>query len=234
MKTIILFALLLVSQLLMAVTFEVSIHANRFDPEVVVIQSGDTVNWTVINGTHSLTSTQNNQNIDINSPVLNPNSVYSQVFTGSGGEISYSSSADNSGNMTGAVLIQSVPSTYTIDERINAAFYDPETSGQGILFEYVPSTGQLVAYWFTYNKGGQSQQWFIAQGITEGNRATLQILEPLGGKINDPQPITAPVWGELSIEFSDCSNAHVWFNASDEGHSGNFPLSRLYLSDQCQ
>lgn len=232
MKISVILASLLFSQLLIAATFEVAIYANRFDPEVVVIQSGDTVKWTVINGTHTLISEDNNQNINITSPVLTPNSQYLQTFSGTGGEIKYSSSVDE--NMTGAVLIQQAPSSFIIDERINAGFYNPATSGQGVLFEYVPSNNQLVAYWFTYRKDGLAQQWFIAQGTPNGNQVTLVVREPLGGKINDSQEVELPIWGELTIEFSDCNNAHAWFNASIEGHSGNFPLSRLYLSELCQ
>ena len=34
------------------------------------------------------------------------------------------------------------------------SWFEPETSGQGVIFDIVPSVNQMAAYWFTYPESG--------------------------------------------------------------------------------
>ena len=223
---------LLFSSSVLAATHQVVVYENRFSPEVIVLQSGDTVQWVVATGSHQITAEENDQTIVFSSPLLIPNSQFSASVVGSGGEVFYRSSADP--NMQGAIVVGAAANDFVIDQRVNANYFSPTTPGQGLLFEYVPSTQLLIAYWFTYNKAGDSQQWFIATGTPVGNRVTLSVAEPIGGKLNDPQAITAGIWGELTIDFNNCYQATAYYNAAAEKHSGEFPLQRLYLAQGCE
>ncbi len=232
MKIILWTISLLLSGSLMAETHQVTVYANRFSPEVLSVQSGDSIQWIVAAGTHQITATDNGQAIEFSSPVLTPNSQFTTLVTGSGGEVFYVSSADP--NMQGALVIQPAANDFVIDERVNAAYHNPTTPGQGFLFEYVPSNDLLIAYWFTYNKAGDAQQWFIASGSPTANQATLVVNEPTGGKFNDTQAINNQIWGELTIVFNNCYQATAYFNASGEKHAGEFPVERLYLAEPCE
>ncbi|MGJ8662444.1 MAG: cupredoxin domain-containing protein [Marinicella sp.] len=232
MKLIFLLIIMLSTNMVRAATHSVKVYGNRFEPEVVVVQSGDTVEWLVQAGNHQISSTVNNHDISFTSPNLSPNDQFSVVINGTSGEIRYSSSADT--GMQGAILIESAANNFVIDEKINAAYHNPSTPGQGFLFEYVPSTQLMIAYWFTYNKAGDNQQWLIATGTPAGNRVTLAVVEPTGGQLNATQPITSETWGEVTIEFENCFQATAYFNADVEKHSGDFPLERLYLAQNCQ
>ncbi len=224
--------LLMMTGSLLAETHQVTVFDNRFSPEVLSVQSGDSIQWVVAAGTHQIVAIENEQAIAFSSPVLTPNSQFTAVVTGTGGEVFYSSSADP--NMQGALVVQSAANDFVIDERVNATYHNPTTPGQGFLFEYVPANDLLIAYWFTYNKAGDAQQWFIATGSPEGHRATLVVNEPMGGQFNDPQAITSHIWGELTIEFDSCYQATAHFNAAGEKHSGTVPIERLYLAQPCQ
>ncbi|TDR20671.1 cupredoxin domain-containing protein [Marinicella litoralis] len=223
---------LLLSHVTLAANHQVIVHENRFSPEVVNVQSGDTVQWVVTAGNHQISANANNQAVAFTSPMLTPNSQFSFIVEGSGGEIYYQSTADP--NMQGAIVVAAEANDFVIDERINANYFNPDTPGQGMLFEYVPSSQLLIAYWFTYNQAGDSQQWFIATGNPMGNRATLTVAEPMGGKLNDPQTIHVATWGELTLVFDNCYQATAYYNASAEKHAGEFSLERLYLAQSCE
>ncbi|WP_223787181.1 cupredoxin domain-containing protein [Marinicella meishanensis] len=223
---------LLLSLALAAEQHVITVHANRFEPAVVNVQSGDTVQWQVTAGTHQISTLDNAQQVSITSPFLSPGDQYTATITGSGGEVYYASSLDP--NMQGALVVAAPSNPFVIDQRINAGYHNPATSGQGLLFEYVPDSGVLIAYWFTFNQAGDAQQWFIATGPVNGHQATLTVLEPQGGQFNTASAIEQPQWGELTVVFDSCYRGRAYYNAAGEQHSGEFPFERLYLAAPCE
>lgn len=217
---------------LSAETHQITVYENRFSPEVQVVQPGDSVQWVVAAGNHQIFATENDQSIEFVSPPLAPNSQFTTEISGSGGEVYYRSSAVV--GMQGALVVEAPANDFVIDERIIATYHNPATPGQGLLFEYVPATNFLVAYWFTYNKADGSQQWLIATGTPNGNKVNLAVLKPSGGKFNDPQAVNNQTWGELTIEFESCYRATVYFNAAAEQHAGQFDVERLYSAGPCE
>ena len=211
---------------------QVLILQNRFDPEVVSILPGDTVTWTVERGSHQLGAVDQAAYPGLQSAPLGRGESFSFTFDSTPGEVFYISEAVE--GMQGAVLIQDPAPPFIIDERVSSGWYDPAAPGQGVLFEYVPSSNVLVAYWFTFGFQGDRQLWLIGSGTPQGNRATLEMLEPQGGRINDPQTVTKPSWGEMTVEFSDCNQATVYFNGAGDQKSGRVSLQRLYLASLCQ
>lgn len=232
MRWIILTCCLWLSQVSAADNHVITVHANRFEPAVVTLNSGDTVQWLVAAGNHQISTLNNTQQVAITSPFLSAGDQYTATVTGSGGEVYYASSVDP--NMQGALVITAASPAFVIDERINAGYHNPATAGQGLLFEYVPDSAVLIAYWFTFNQAGDAQQWFIATGPVHGHQATLTVLEPQGGQFNTASAIEQPVWGELTVVFDSCYHGRAFYNAAGEQHSGEFPFARLYWAEPCE
>ncbi|MDJ0654387.1 MAG: hypothetical protein QNJ40_09560 [Xanthomonadales bacterium] len=226
---------LCVSGPLLAADHQVEIRNNRFLPEVVTVDAGDTVTWTVVAGRHQLTGLGEWEG-DLESPSLGPGQSFQFVFDQAPGEYSYVSSAVE--GMQGAVQVQSPPADFVIDQRISAGWFNPDASGQGFLFEYVPSTDVVVAYWFTYGFQGGSQDgqqlWLIGSGTPDGNQVSLEMLEPVGGRLNNPQAVSKKSWGSVTVVFSGCNDATAYFDGQKDQQSGRVSLQRLYLTSLCQ
>ena len=73
-------ALLILPLLAQAATHEVEISNNRFTPNNLTIEVGDTVNWTLQNGTHTVTEDNGQFDSGLN------NFPYSQTFNSVAGD----------------------------------------------------------------------------------------------------------------------------------------------------
>jgi arylsulfatase A-like enzyme len=114
-----------------------------------------------------------------------------------------------------------------VDSRMSGAWFDPAHNGEGFLVE-VLADRQAVVYWFTYDENGR-QRWFIATGIIENDTAVFDTLLHTGGAVFgerfDPDDVVRSDVGELSIRWSDCSNATAAYTV--DGASGSQALTRL-------
>lgn len=210
----------------------VQVLQNRFDPEVVSVTNGDDLVFQVVSGSHRLTALDPALLPGFDSGQLGRGQQYQYQVSGLTGAAYFAS--DGAEGMTGALEVVSGPPNFTIDEQVSAGWFNPAADGQGLLFEYVPSTNVLVAYWFTYEFEGGRQLWLIGTGTPQDQRVTLTMLEAQGGRINNPQPVSKPVWGEITVDFSGCENATVYYDAANDQRSGRVSLDRLYLNSLCQ
>jgi len=127
--------------------------------------------------------------------------------------------------------MEPTPQSVDINPGMDGAWYDPDTAGQGFLFD-VHSDGAgggfIFVAWFTYGDNTASgQRWLTAQGAFEGSTASIDISETTGGLFDDPQLAgTVPV-GTMSIDFTDCGNAMLNYTLWDEGSDGVIELTRL-------
>ena len=105
---------------------------------------------------------------------------------------------------------------------------------------------ELFVAWFTYDvnaptanelDGFASRQhrWYTAAGDVSGDTAELEIFLNSGGVFNDPRETLSQSVGSMTIQFSDCTNAHVlWdFDASDD-NDGDVDVVRLSPDVFCQ
>ncbi len=133
-------------------------------------------------------------------------------------------------------------------QRLNAglagAWFDPQASGQGVLVDIVPTTGQLFLAWFTYARTGEAvdpgatigaaeHRWFTAQGPFEGTTADLDILISNGGFFDDPTTVTTTTIGSATLEFVSCTEAQLDYQFDDSGASGQIQLTRLSPDELC-
>ncbi len=128
--------------------------------------------------------------------------------------------------------------TFQISPGLNGSWFNPETSGQGILIDVFPVSDLFFAAWFTYedstinpeitaNIGSPEHRWFTAQGeLGEGNSVELTIFNVSGGIFNDPMAVGATAVGNMTITFDDCSAGSLHFEFN-EGVSGTIPIERI-------
>ncbi len=216
---------------LSAAEHSVEVLANRFLPEVVEAEVGDSVVFTVVSGRHQLQAETATPITGLDGDGLGQGDTLTLTVVDAPGEYFFFSTAAD--NMRGGLEIRQQAPPFALDSRVSSGWFDPAASGQGLLFEYVPSTNLLVAYWFTFDFSSGEQLWLVGTGQPDGDQATLQMVSAQGGEMNAATPVDKPVWGELTVNFADCSRATVWFNASSDQRSGQIALDRLYLSSLC-
>jgi N-acetylneuraminic acid mutarotase len=139
---------------------------------------------------------------------------------------------------------------FAINAGISDAWFNPLTSGQGLLITVFPDLRQLFVAWFTYDVerppgdagavlGEPGHRWLTAQGPYSGDTATLTIFNTAGGLFDAPEPpaITDPEGtGEMTIQFADCENGLVSYEFPSLGISGQIPIERITLDNvaRCQ
>ncbi len=121
---------------------------------------------------------------------------------------------------------------------LSGSWFDPQTSGQGLLIEVNPDSSILLASWLTFAPNGQlvggeaSQAWYTLQAALPPAGATFNdvpIFESTGGRFISASAVTTRQVGLATLSFSSCSTAILSF-AFDQGvhagASGDLLLSR--------
>ncbi len=123
------------------------------------------------------------------------------------------------------------------DFGFSGAWYDPETSGQGLIVEINPSIGQAFFGLYTYAVNGStnpphSQRWFSAQAPYEIGTRTIDLVlyATTGGAFDSPGGATTVPVGTATLEFLDCATAtltYAYTAGELSGRSGTIALARL-------
>lgn len=129
-----------------------------------------------------------------------------------------------------------------ISPALDGAWYDPNTSGQGFQFAFLPQDGNLAFLsWYTYDVNGQfagsdGQRWYtVAGSYTPGSAHAfnLAIMQNSGGNFDAPPITTGVQVGTASLSFSSCNNATLTYNIPGRP-SRTITLSRLTGGANCQ
>ncbi len=123
---------------------------------------------------------------------------------------------------------------------LSGSWYDPATSGQGLMFDINPGQNVLAAGWFTYApngstiSGGASQRWYTIQTAQFAPGQTIAsnvpVFEASGGVFNAPATVTTTQVGTATVTFQSCSAATLTYSftgGSNQGLSGTIILSRV-------
>lgn len=112
---------------------------------------------------------------------------------------------------------------------MNGAWFQPETSGQGINFEII-NQDQIVGFWYTYEPSGGKQRWFLLQGNVIENIGYIDIYTTTDGSFVESEPTEAVLWGTGEIEVYNCLSGLYKFKSDEEQTEGSIPLTRLTVS----
>jgi hypothetical protein len=133
-------------------------------------------------------------------------------------------------------LTQNVTCATSGTPPVNADFgysgnwFDPATSGQGLVIELNPASRVLFLTWYTYASSGQAsgaagQRWFTAQSdvYTPGARTVpVTIYQTTGGLFDEPttpKPQSAAV-GTGTVTFTSCTAVSFAYNFTGGGFAG--------------
>ncbi len=124
-------------------------------------------------------------------------------------------------------------------------FFNPATSGQGVLIDIDENANQMFLAWFTYDTddsagksiGSAGQRWFSAQGAIDGNPLTLTVFSSSGGVFDNPKATESVDIGTVIIEYFTCDRLEMDYEI--EPNDGSIPLGgiidliRLIDTDSC-
>ena len=131
-----------------------------------------------------------------------------------------------------AMLSGSAHAEFSINSGLSGNWFNPQTPGQGIIIDVIPSRSMLAIGWYTFELqgalsiGSTDQRWFTALGGYSGPRAELTIYNTRGGAFNSAQPAQTQAAGFATLVFEDCSRASLEYSI-EGGHSGEIDLVRL-------
>jgi plastocyanin len=215
---------------------------DRFSPNDITINAGDTVRWTNNAGPHTVTADDGS----FDNGSVNPPWVYERVFNNAG-EVRYYCAVHSlpglniNQNMNGRIVVQAVeppPPAFQINQGMAGVWYNPQTGGQGFLFEVRPSDKFMFVAWFTFDKAAPSnsigpklgaieQRWFTIQGTYGVDKAeNATIYSTSGGVFNTVKQVTNTPVGTATIAFTSCTQGSVTYNIPGDGLTGTIPIQR--------
>ena len=122
--------------------------------------------------------------------------------------------------------------------QLSGAWYDPNTSGQGLLFDVNSAENYLAAAWYTFTPGGSSvgggasQRWYTLRApFSPGSKiiTNIGIYTSTGGVFDNPTKPTQSQVGTATLTFQNCGSATLAFTftgGSSAGTSGSINLQR--------
>ena len=245
-----LLAAALFSGSLLAANHTVRVSALTFDPQVLTINVGDTVDWrppSVTTGNHNVV--EDDGSFSSGNPVYKV--VYSHTFN-SAGDFPYHCTGTDGSNYPGAsrhkgrIVVQAASPPIQINAGMNDTWRNKDTHGQGFFISVFPDTSPdrpepvMFVGWFTYDLerppadvtavlGEPGHRWLTANGPYSGNIATLDIELTQGGIFDSgiPAPAQTPGYGSMTVQFTSCSAGVVTYDIPSVGVSGTVPIERV-------
>jgi len=139
------------------------------------------------------------------------------LVDGRSGTIAYVRATPSSGctNVAPATLPQPLPANYA-DLRHSGAWYNPATSGQGLMIEFVPAQTTFYGIWYTYAPQAEGESGFAGQrwlelwkpDYTPGDLKldNVRILATTGGRFDTPSAVSETQVGTAQIDFTSCTS----------------------------
>jgi hypothetical protein len=121
------------------------------------------------------------------------------------------------------------PANYN-DVLHSGAWYNPPTTGQGLVVDIVPSQTTFFAAWYTYAPqsegltGLSGERWFTLQSnnYTPGNLSLsgVPIYATTGGVFNAPSKVTAEQVGTANVTFTSCNTMTLQYTFNQGDFNG--------------
>jgi len=229
-----------------AAVHNISVLDFQFSPSVLTIEVGDTVRWTntapgpahdVVADDGSFRSEQANS------------FVFEHTFDAPG-EVPYHCSLHSQPglspytNMNGIIRVEAAQPYLAINVGLSDAWYFPDTPGQGFFIVVWENIQTIFLSWFTYDTtlppaeavaqlGDPGHRWLTAQGLFEGDAATLTVFETSGGVFDSALPAVGPPRevGSIRIQWANCNAGELEYDLPAYGQSGFIPIERIVLDN---
>jgi len=134
------------------------------------------------------------------------------------------------------------PGPLQFNAGLNGAWFNPDTSGQGILVDVFTERRLIFVAWFTFDLqrpsagegpmiGDDGHRWLTAFGqYAEGDSVvSLEIENTRSGVFDsaDPPAIQDAGYGSIELEFSDCLNGTMTYDIPTGPVNGVIPITRI-------
>lgn len=135
--------------------------------------------------------------------------------------------------------------THYDDVAHSGAWYDPQTSGQGIVVDVVPTQSTLFAAWYTYAPQAEAQtdnatqRWFTMQSAYVPGNLTINqvpIYSVLGGAFDTATRTVGLQIGTADIVFSSCDTMSINYHFTQgefAGLSGSVNEQKIASNPSC-
>ncbi len=131
--------------------------------------------------------------------------------------------------------------THPVNSGLNGAWFNPDTTGQGILIEVLPDSDKAFFAWFTYDTttpdsslpntiGSTEHRWLTGLGNInmQDKSITFDVNVSSDGLFDNSRPVnTSDSIGSVTINFPSCSDANVDYSLLNNTISGSFPMIRI-------
>jgi hypothetical protein len=136
-----------------------------------------------------------------------------------------------------------LPASININqEGLSGTWFNPDTSGQGMQFQFSPDDGNpgegtLFGAWYTYDVVAgteNSQRWYSVQTdlMGDASSANVRIYQNTGGNFDAGPVTTSEQVGTGVLAFDTCSSGTFDYTL-DDGRTGTIPLQRLLPNVDC-
>ncbi|MBB6520286.1 alpha/beta hydrolase [Pseudoteredinibacter isoporae] len=133
-------------------------------------------------------------------------------------------------------------SQHSFGQQSVGSWYEPATSGQGLLLDLDDRSKQVFGAWFTYNNEagsengqipGAEQRWFTAQGKYSGRRAVLDLFQSRNGRFDANNTVETSKVGTLELNLESCKKGTARYDMPALGLNGDISIVRLMSNSNC-
>jgi plastocyanin len=218
----------------------VRVRSNVFVPNDVTINVGDTIVFRNEQGPHEVAA----DNSSWRSP-FGQGWVWRRQFNTPGEVLYFCTVHSTPGQpinaaMNGRINVVGDPPV-RLNRGMSGAWFEPATSGQGMLLDVDPASRTVFVAWFTYEQaataapggapkiGASDNRWLTAQGnYPEGsNSTTMSLFKTGGGRFDQGGGTTTTPAGTLTLEFTSCNTAIATYSLIPEFLTDTIALTRV-------
>lgn len=133
-----------------------------------------------------------------------------------------------------------VDAAIPINAGMNDAWVSEEAPFQGFFFTVFPDAELFFLSWFTFDSeipagadtavfGAFDQRWVTGSGQYSGNRVAIKVESTSGGKFNSTDPLASQKVsdGGVTVVFTSCTEAVLFYDFPSIGHTGQQTLNRI-------